>query len=575
MLTIAIVTLITNVTLRAQTPYAVINPGQTDYNSNLAVYPDHDGNFYLISKSYYAQDLDPGIGVTTYGPPYQQVLIAKYTDNMTLLWSAHIEQAGILNPKAAYVLPDNSIQLAGTSSTDLIIYSTTGTSTLVTQVGQPMWTVRLDSDGGLVNAISVGGPNGSSAPYPYSVTANAAGDITITGTYIGNVDFDPGAGTTTLSGSLTDGYGFIAKYAAAGTLLWVKKLGLSSNYCTILDHTIDQYGNIILGGWFTGTVDMDHDPLVTHNLIALGSGDGFFAKYNADGNYLWSGALAENMFYGGVNEIETDPSGNIYISGFMDKPCDFDIGVGVKTRKPHGTGFYIAKYKSDGVLKWVRQPAGNGDFLLHDLYVDSEGNALCSGTFSGTFDFDFGNTTYEMSGPDVDLLLTDQWFSSHDKNGDFNYAFSLQTDPTVIAGISSIYSIGVTTTNKLIIAGKYLKSMDIDPGPGTWMISIPGADQSGFVIAYDQPAFKESAPSVSGITISPNPVDDVLHITAIPGDQVHMNMYDMQGRKMISVDITSANNTIDIPVNEFPEGMYFVSLMHDGITETNTVVVAH
>lgn len=561
--------------LKAQTPYAVLNPGQTDYNSKFGVYPDHEGNFYLVNKSYYPQDLDAGAGVLTYGPPNQQVLIAKYTSSFELLWSAHIEQATILESKAAFVADDNSLLIAGTTSTDFTIYTATGTSTVSTPSGQPMWLAKFDSDGGLLNAIAIGGPSGSSAPYPVSTSVDNSGNATITGYYTGNVDFDPGVGATTLSGSLSDAYGFIAKYSATGNLLWAKKIGNGSNTCSVLDHAVDNAGNIILGGWFTQTVDFDLDPFVTHALTAVGSGDAFFAKYDADGNYIWAGQLVENLFYGGVNEIETDAGNNIYVSGFMDKPCDFDIGPAVKTRKPHGTGFYVAKYTSSGALKWIRQPSGNGDFLLNEMYVDPAGNVFTSGTFSGTFDFDFSTGTYNLSGPDVDLLITDQWLSCMDKSGNFNYAFSLHTDPTVISGISSIYSVCVTTDNKLIIAGKYLKTLDIDPGVPVWEISVPGVTEAGFVIGYDQPVFRVGDIETSTtLQVYPNPADR--EITLVLGDIAYadISIIDMQGKLIYHTGYNS-DEEASIDVSAIPEGIYILRAKTNDQIKSSTICIAH
>src|SRR3954468_12780500 len=51
-----------------------------------------------------------------------------------------------------------------------------------------------------------------------SVAADRAGNVFVTGTYQGTVDFDPGAGTAELSG----GGGFVARYAADGTLVWAR-----------------------------------------------------------------------------------------------------------------------------------------------------------------------------------------------------------------------------------------------------------------------------------------------------------------------------------------------------------------
>jgi hypothetical protein len=54
-----------------------------------------------------------------------------------------------------------------------------------------------------------------------AVAADAAGNIYVGGTFRGTVDFDRGPGTVTLTSTGTpDAY--LAKYSAAGSLVWVE-----------------------------------------------------------------------------------------------------------------------------------------------------------------------------------------------------------------------------------------------------------------------------------------------------------------------------------------------------------------
>src|SRR3954471_1078681 len=80
-----------------------------------------------------------------------------------------------------------------------------------------------------------------------SVAADRAGNVFVTGTYQGTVDFDPGAGSALLAG----GGGFVAKYAADGTFAWAR--GFVGT--TPAKVAVDNGGSVYFAGNFNGTVD--------------------------------------------------------------------------------------------------------------------------------------------------------------------------------------------------------------------------------------------------------------------------------------------------------------------------------
>src|SRR5438045_1885736 len=55
-----------------------------------------------------------------------------------------------------------------------------------------------------------------------AVAADAAGNVYVSGTFNATVDFDPGPGTATLTaaGAANTSDAFLAKYTAAGALVW-------------------------------------------------------------------------------------------------------------------------------------------------------------------------------------------------------------------------------------------------------------------------------------------------------------------------------------------------------------------
>src|SRR5438309_1373328 len=71
-------------------------------------------------------------------------------------------------------------------------------------------------------AIATGG---SAFERTQAATTDPSGLVYVTGRFEGTVDFDPGAGTTSLTALGGSDDVFVAKYTAAGALVWARSLG--------------------------------------------------------------------------------------------------------------------------------------------------------------------------------------------------------------------------------------------------------------------------------------------------------------------------------------------------------------
>src|SRR4051812_5107326 len=98
-----------------------------------------------------------------------------------------------------------------------------------------------------------------------SVASDRAGNVFVTGTYQGTVDFDPGAGTALLSG----GGGFVARYAADGTLAWARGFVGTTPAKVAVDHG----GGGYFPGGFRGARGLS-PPETTHKKKASRGGGG-------------------------------------------------------------------------------------------------------------------------------------------------------------------------------------------------------------------------------------------------------------------------------------------------------------
>ena len=86
---------------------------------------------------------------------------------------------------------------------------------------------------------------------------------------------------------------------------------------------LDQYNNIYITGVYSGTVDFDPGQNV-NNLIGNSEYNIYFAKYDADGNYIWAKGLECQDGFNASLGISAHTDGSVYITGAFSNGVDFD-----------------------------------------------------------------------------------------------------------------------------------------------------------------------------------------------------------------------------------------------------------
>jgi Tol biopolymer transport system component len=321
---------------------------------------------------------------------------------------------------------------------------------------------KYDPAGNYLWAKKIGG---ASEDIPGLVTVDGSGNAIIGGWFSSaSCDFDPGAGTVNLGSA---GYSdiFFAKYDTDGNYIWAKSMG-STGYDGCHDIRTDQEGNILITGYFNDTVDFNPGPGVA-TLTHAGGGDLFFAKYDPSGNYLWA-KRAGGSFYEVGNSINTDNSGNIYLSGpFMSTDADFDPGAGTAILSTAGGyDMYLAKYDAEGNYLWAKRIGGSADDIGGEIEIDRSGNLLVIGVYkSANIDFDPGSgVTILSSGGGWDLSL-----SKFTAAGTFLWADGF-------GGTGDDYHTGLTldAEDNVYLCGLFSNTIDLDPGAGNVRVTSGG-----------------------------------------------------------------------------------------------------
>ena len=317
----------------------------------------------------------------------------------------------------------------------------------------------------------------------YSVKTDGTGNVFMCGSFRGEVDFDPSPSEAYLISTPVSNIWnpdiFLAKYDNSGNFLWVKGFG-DAQYDEAKTMAVDAMGNVYIAGYYYGIVDFDPGP-GTSTLTTNTNYNGFIAKYDANGNYLWVIDIDGSGVNDFVNFISLDAGGNIYATGQFAGTVDFDPSVATATLSSLGSNndVFLAKYDQNGNYLWagVIGNSSNADAGTA-LALDNFNNIYLSGLFSGIVDFDFspGTTTLSSVPGSSNMFL-----AKYSSNGNFLWADGFDA-PSFNNDI--INSVAIATSGNVYVTGSIDVITDFDPSPTT-TVNL-GASPGMFVAKYDK-----------------------------------------------------------------------------------------
>ncbi len=258
-----------------------------------------------------------------------------------------------------------------------------------------------DVQDGMETGVDCGGPDcgacpsgGGAAAFQVSagstgndqgraIATDASGNIYVTGTFRETVDF--GGGNVVSAGGSDI---FVASYDSTGAHRWSNGVGDVRGNQIGLGVTVDSMGDVIVVGYFQGTVNFGGTDLVS----AINTTDIFVVKYTSAGAHVWSrsfGTAAENDQGWGV---ATDGADNVVVTGLYRGAPDF--GGGALPATTSSFNIFLLQLNSSGTHVWSAGygDAGTGDFA-RDVDIDSNDNIYVTGSFENSVDFGGGALT--------------------------------------------------------------------------------------------------------------------------------------------------------------------------------------
>lgn len=268
---------------------------------------------------------------------------------------------------------------------DIIIakYNNSGTVLWITKIGDiiPIPTIT-GNDRGTCITIS---PDGSIVLTGYfmsnpAILYNGPDGLTPSGIMLNN-SFESSANI------------LVAKYSDNGIALWATQLSgsLDDNGLAV---SVDKCNNIIVTGFYQSeNLDVLNTPngSISSGLILNNSTPGtsecFIVKYNENGIALWATKISGSLSDSG-NSINCDQNNNILITGsYSSNPVTLynsDNTLGPTLTNLGNKNSFIAKYSSDGLVKWASKQGGSSDDCGKCIIGDNENNIITVGKFQSS-----------------------------------------------------------------------------------------------------------------------------------------------------------------------------------------------
>lgn len=294
-----------------------------------------------------------------------------------------------------------------------------------------------------------------------AVATDSQGNVLVTGSFSGTVDFGGGQTLTSMGGANA----FFAKYSPAGTLLWVDGF-LSQGGSAGLGIAVDSLDRVYVAGFFNGannsfiTTTASGGPMPN-----AGGDDGFVMRVSPSGGYSYFyelGGTSIDRAYG----IAVDSASNAYITGTFQNIANFGFqGPTTNLASAGGEDAFVAKLDATGSLAWADRTGSTGTDRGNGIAVDGAGNPAVTGYFQGTVDFDPGAGTANL-----DASTSTIFVSKLDTAGNFVWARNFGNNNGANGN-----AIAVDGSGNVYSTGTFIAPADFDPGPGTFNLAGNGS----------------------------------------------------------------------------------------------------
>ncbi len=336
-----------------------------------------------------------------------EIFVARYDPDGTLDWVRAVTGTDHDWGYDIAAMPDGGAVITGQFEWDATFGAgDAGETTLNAYLGKDIYLARFHPDGSLAWARRAGGEGDNTG---HAVAVAPDGGVLVTGEFRQSALFGEGdpAETTLVATSASDV--FLAKYAADGSLEWVRKAGSA----TALDEADDvgwdvsagSDGAIFVTGEFGETAIFGEGEPNQTELTATGLGNLFLARFSADGNLDWVRRSSGSFSDVGTGVAATEEGGAVVTGRFHGSTSFADGKADGVELDLDAIGLFdimVAEFDSSGELLYAQRAGGyTGEDAGNGIAMADDGGILIAGAFGERAVFDSedeGATTLQSKG---------------------------------------------------------------------------------------------------------------------------------------------------------------------------------
>jgi len=226
--------------------------------------------------------------------------------------------------------------------------------------------------------------------------------------------------------------------------------------------TIDRWGNIIIVGDFWGGMEFGKSKLTS-----AGDRDIFVAKFDREGNHIWSQRYGDRSEQVGVG-VDIDTTGAVFLLSAFTGTLEFGGDPLVSNGRYNVA---LARLDENGRHVWSRCFGDGGYHVPECIAVAPTGRVVIAGRFQGSIDF--GGGRIESKSEQTDIFLAA--FSSDGKNlwaKRFGGPYEQQTR-----------SVATDANGNIVLTGVFKGAIDFD---GQVLSEVQPKDYCGFLSKLDE-----------------------------------------------------------------------------------------
>jgi len=255
---------------------------------------------------------------------------------------------------------------------------------------------------------------------------------------------------TSIYNTQLDADSYVASIDEQGNWQWALMPDASQGLTLINAMATSVTGDAYIGGLIFGTVTFGSTPNAPVLNAQNPYGDGFIAKVDAMGQWVWATQFTTATNNASNNSIVTglaeSMAGNLIVSGTHKGMTDF----GGITKTNADAEFFLADLdRMSGALNWVSTAGGIGNDEAGGVALDSMGNIWQTGTTSGTFSAN-GKSHQAVSQADTVVV---KWNSQGVVQNIIGLA-------SAASEINLPEDIVVTSNDDVLVSGVFLGSLD-------------------------------------------------------------------------------------------------------------------